>query len=232
MGAPSCSYSEAYSYEEVTGSPFPLSAEVSVKSLKEIKYGIFINRMTKIGIVALILSAMILLGFSAYFNGIGMKIRAKKYEASVLRAVGAPVSAIRKRLILGSLKIPLIASALSYVFLRAEQFVMGKLGTWYIEQAWAHQDMNLAVYESISGLNLSKVERAEYFKDVDAHLAHIEHVRRTFFLDFGMWEPKAEIPCLIIFVILCAATFILTALALKKWGRNIANDLNEGRTRQ
>lgn len=232
MGAPSCSYSEAYSYEKVTGSPFPLSAEVSVKSLKEIKHDIFINRMTKIGIVALILLAMLLLGFSAYFNGIGMKIRAKKYEASVLRAVGAPVSAIRKRLMLGSLKIPLIASALSYVFLRAEQFVMGKLGAWYIEQAWAHQDMSHAVFQSISGLNLSKVEQAEYYKDVNAHAALIRQIKIKFFLNFGMWEPKAEIPCLILFVILSAATFILTALALKKWGRNIANDLNEGRTRQ
>ncbi|MCM1167898.1 MAG: hypothetical protein NC299_18450 [Lachnospiraceae bacterium] len=232
MGAPSCSYSEAYSYEEVTGAPFPLSAEVSVKSLKEIKHGIFINRMTKIGIVALILSAMLLLGFSAYFNGIGIKIRAKKYEASVLRAVGAPVSVIRKRLMFGSLKIPIIASALSYVFLRAEQFVMEKLGTWYIEQRWAHQDMNHAVHESISGLHLSQVEQAEYFKDVNAHLVHINHVRRTFFLDNGMWELKAEIPCLIFLVILCASTFILTALALKKFKRDIANDLNSGRTRQ
>lgn len=232
MSAPSCSYSEAYCYEEVTGAPFPLSAEVSVKSLKEIKRGIFINRMTKIGIVALILSVMLLLGFSAYFNGIGMKIRAKKYEASVLRAVGAPVSVIRKRLMLSSLKIPLVASALSYGFLRAEQFIMGKLGAWYIEQRWAHQDMNHAVYESISGLHLSQVEQAEYFKDVNAHLAHINHVRKTFFLDNAMWEPQAEIPCLIFFVILCAATFILTSIALKKFKRDIAFDLNSGRTRQ
>lgn len=38
---------------------------------------------------------------------------------------------------------------------------------------------------------------------------------RNYFLDNVMWEVKAELPALILLVILCAATFILTDLALK-----------------
>lgn len=232
FGAPSAAYSEAFAFEEVKGAPFPLSAELSVTRLKDLKREIFVNKMKRLGGVALILVAMSLLGFSAYFNGIGMKIRAKKYEASVIRAVGAPVSTIRKRLMLSSLKIPLAATAIAYGLVRISQAIMRKLGAWFMEQMQEYQDMNHAVFMSLWDLHLSYVEEAEYFKEVDALYNRINLVRRMFFLDNGMWNPKAEIPTLIIFVIICAATYILTAIALKKFKRDIAFDLNNGRTRQ
>lgn len=215
MGAPSCTYSEAFAYEEVTGAPFPLSAEASVITLKELKREIFVNRMKKLGAIVLVLVIMSLLGFAAYFNGIGMKIRAKKYEVSVIRAVGAPVSSIRKRLMLGSLKIPLIASALTYGMVRIEQYIMEKFGTWYVEMRFEH--------------GYTSGPKSEEMHILDDKL---DAAQRLFFLNNGMWNPKSEIPTLILFAVLCAVTFILTAAALKKFKRDIAFDLNSGRTRQ
>lgn len=233
MGAPSCSYSEAFAYEEVTGAPFPLSAEASVISLRELKHEIFVNRMRKLGSIVMILVIMSLLGFSAYFNGIGMKIRAKKYEVSVMRAVGTPVSAIRKRLMLGSLKIPLIASAISYGMVRVAQLVMGKLGAWFMEQMEVRQEMERQVIAQIHFLGeISVSESQELYAEVYALRDKMSMVRRLFFLDNGMWNPKAEIPAIIVFAVICAVTFILTAAALKKFKRDIAFDLNSGRTRQ
>ncbi|MDE6732671.1 MAG: hypothetical protein K2J77_07330 [Oscillospiraceae bacterium] len=231
MGAPSAAYSEAFAYEEVTGAPFPLSAELSVTSLKKLKREIFVNRMKKLGSIVLILILMSLLGFSAYFNGIGMKIRAKKYEVSVIRAVGTPVSAIRKRLMLASLKIPLIASAIAYSLIRVVQFVMEKLSVWYIEQTHLSQDMGMEAFNQLWH-NISPLEKQELFKEVDALDAKRSAVSRLFFLNNRMWDPRAEIPILILLAVICAATFILTALALKKFKRNIAFDLNSGRTKQ
>ena len=231
MGAPSFAYSMAYTYEEVTGAPFPLSAEVKVISLKKLKHVIFVNRMKRLGGIALTLLIMSLLGFSAYFNGIGMKIRAKKYEISVMRAVGTPVAAIRKRLLLGSLKIPLIASAVSYGMVRIAQLITGKLGAWYIEQSYILQDMELeAMFKLEYDTTIS--EKMEIYKDVYALQDKLRAVKRQFFLNNGIWYPKAEIPTLILFAVICAVTFILTAIALKKFKRDIAFDLNSGRTRQ
>lgn len=231
MGAPCSTYSEAYAYEEVKGAPFPLSAEVSVTSLKELKQVIFVNRMKRLGGIALTLLIMSLLGFSVYFNGIGMKIRAKKYEISVMRAVGTPITAIRKRLLLGSLKIPLIASAISYGMVRAAQLIMGKLGAWYIEQFLIWQDMRLKALRTMSD-NMTVSEELEHLKEADALWEKLSSVRSHFFLKNNMWRPNAEIPTLILFAVLCAVTFILTAIALKKFKRDIAFDLNSGRRRQ
>ena len=47
-----------------------------------------------------------------------------------------------------------------------------------------------------------------------------------------MWQVKPEIPALILFAVICAVTFILTAIALKRFKGNIAGDLNEGRKRR
>lgn len=232
MGAPSCSYSEAYAYEEVTGAPFPLSAEASVTSLKELKLTVFTNRMTKLGGIVLVLVIMSLLGFAAYFNGIGMKIRSKKYEVSVLRAVGAPVSAISKKLIFSSLKVPLTASAIAYGMVRIEQLIMGKLGTWFIEQMPVMQNMENEVYNYIQTLGkLTVAQSQELYSEVYALQDKLSAAKRFFFLDNGMWNPNAVIPVLILFAALCGVTFILAVAALKKFKRDIAFDINSERTR-
>ena len=230
LGAPCSTYSEAYTYEEVIGAPFPLSAEASVTTLKELKHVIFVNRMKKLSRIALAIVIMSLLGFAAYFNGIGVKIRAKKYEISVMRAVGTPVAAIRKRLLLSSLKIPLIASAISYGIVRAAQLVMNKLAEWFTEQVYVWQDLQREAFRDSKYATVS--ESLEIYKEADALWKKLSTVKNSFFLDNGMWYPKAEIPTLILFAVLCAVTFILTAIALKKFKGNIAGDLNEGRKRR
>lgn len=221
MGAPSCSYSDAYAYEEVTGAPFPLSAEASVIRLKDLKHKVFVDTMRKAGSIVLIFAIMCTLGFSAYFNGIGMKIRTKKYEISVARAVGAPVSAIRKRLMIGSLKIPLTASVISYGLLRIWQFVTKILAVWYTEQFPIILEMHNDGYN-----DPALYAQAEALSD------KIETVRHHFFLDYFMWEPSALLPTIILFAALCVITFAITAAALKKFRRDIAFDLGEERTRQ
>ena len=56
-------------------------------------------------------------------------------------------------------------------------------------------------------------------------------LRQALFLDNVMWQVNAEIPTLILFAVICAVTFILTAAALKRFSGNISGDLNTGRTR-
>ena len=88
-------YTEVYSPEKLDGGIFPLSAEMRVKSLSEEKWNTFIDRAAKFAGVALILAVMSLLGFAAYFNGIGLKIRQRAYELSVFRSLGMPLRYLR-----------------------------------------------------------------------------------------------------------------------------------------
>ena len=196
-------YTEVYSPEKLDGGVFPLSAEMRVISLSEEKWNTFIDRAAKFASVALILTVMSLLGFAAYFNGIGLKIRQKAYTLSVYRALGMPLRELRRRIFLDSVKIPVIASAAAYVLVKAMQFIMGK-----------GYDRLCAVYEGEANIPVP-----------------LDTLRNTLFLDNVMWQVNAEIPTLILLVIICAVTFILTAAALKKFSGDIAGDLNSGRER-
>lgn len=197
-------YTEVYSSEKLDGGIFPLSAEMRVISLSEEKWNTFIDRAAKFASVALILVVMSLLGFAAYFNGIGLKIRQKSYELSVYRALGMPLRELRRRIFLDSVKIPMIASAAAYILVKTTQFIMGK-----------GYDRLCAVYEGEASIPVP-----------------VDTLRNTLFLDNVMWQVNAEIPTLILLAIICAVTFILTAAALKKFSGDIAGDLNSGRTRQ
>jgi putative ABC transport system permease protein len=192
-----------YSSEEIGGGLFPLSAEMRVTSLSEKKWNSFIDKAAKFAGAALILAVMSLLGFAAYFNGIGLKIRQKAYELSIFRALGMPLSELRRRIFLDSVKIPVISSAAAYILVKITQSVM--------ENGYGRL---LEMYQSQTDLSAQR--------DV---------LRQSLFLDNIMWQVNAEIPTLILLVIICAVTFILTAAALKKFSGNIAGDLNSGRTR-
>lgn len=196
-------YSEVYSSEKLDSGIFPQSAEMRVISLSEEKRDTFIDRAAKFAGAALILAVMSLLGFSAYFNGIELKIRQKAYELSVYRALGMPLCELRRRIFLDSVKIPVIASATAYVLVKAMQFIMEK----------GYESL-CAVYEGEASITVP-----------------LDTLRNTLFLDNVMWQVNAEIPTLILLVIICAVTFILTAAALKKFNEDIAGNLNIGRTR-
>lgn len=204
LGLPCAAYMEVYSSEKLGGGIFPLSAEMRVNSLSKMKLDSFIDKAAKFAGAALILVVMSLLGFAAYFNGIELKIRQKEYEISVFRALGMPLPELRRRIFLDSVKIPMIASAAAYVLVKTMQFLMEK-----------GYDRLCAVYQGEASIPVP-----------------VDTLRSTLFLDNVMWQVNAEIPTLILFAIICAVTFILTATALKKCSGNIAGDLNSGRTRQ
>ena len=218
MGMPGAAYTEIYSSEPMNGGVIPSSAEMSMTSLAKLKRDNFIEKAMSISGMALILVLMVLMGFAAYFNGIGMKIREKSYEISVLRAVGTPVSALRKRILLGSLKIPVIATAVSYGAVKLIQHVMGSVDR-FMDEYWGFLMERDGIIHLPAG-------------DLDYGNDAVNFLKDRMFLEKGMWMVNAEIPFLILFITICAVTFILTSIALKKFKGNIANDLNEGRKRR
>lgn len=218
LGFHSARYTEVYSFDTMDGSIFPSSAEMRVNILSKMKMENFVKKAAQYGGTLLILLIMSLLGFAAYFNGIGMKIRLKAYEISAMRAIGAPVSKIRAKLLLSGLKIPLTASVLSYGMTKAAQAIM--------EEAYQRY---YTLYKTVYPNNNITVIIG---KEPNELLAKAADINQNFFLESVMWQVSAEIPSLILFVILCAVTFILTAIALKKFKGDIAGDLNKGRTRQ
>lgn len=218
MGLHCACYTEIFSPEPMNGGVIPLSAEMTVQSLTKMKWDKVKNKILNVSGMILTLTLMALMGFAAYFNGIGMKIRARSYEVSVLRAVGTPVAKLRKRLMINSIKIPVIASALSYGLVKFVQLFMYKVYDYYL------QHMLFLNYQN-GGDGGELGNGIDYQSDLGDFLA--EHI----FRDRNMWQVNAEIPALILFAVICTVTFILTAIALKKFRGNIAGDLNDGRTR-
>lgn len=207
MGFPGAAYTELYSPEEIDGGIFPSSAQMQLENLSQMKRSRVMDLIAQYSGVTLILLLVSLLGFSGYFNGIGLKISQKKYEISVFRALGVPMSNIRKRIFLDSVKIPAAAWVFSYGLIKLTQLIM-KLA-----------------YERVRLLH-------EIYLSGGEHSAAIGSYIKNFFLDNVMWQVNAEIPSLILFVVLCAVSFILTAAALKKFKGNISDDINDGRIRE
>lgn len=243
MGFPCAKYTEVFAKEKLNGGIFPLSAEMRLTSLEQLKRENFVKRAEQYGGIVLVFAAMSLLGFSAYFNGIGMKIRVKSYEISVMRAIGTPVTAIRKKLALASMKIPLIASAAAYGLVKLTQFAMRCAYAWFLNTMETAQTAGNEIYFKWQAIVMADPERyfsggkgdllySEMMAEVDAIESKALTVSNNMLFYKVMWQPKPEIPMLVIAVILCAVTFVLTVLALKKFKRDIAFDLNSGRTRQ
>ena len=223
LGLHCARYTDIYSSEPIDGGIFPSSAEMKLTSLAALKREKYIKKAIQYGGTTMILLVMSLLGFSAYFNGIGMKIRLKSYDISVLRAIGTPVSALRRKLILSSIKIPLIASSVAYGLARLVQFIMLDAQHRYdalLDKLFLNPVTGVYEYTSTVGVEPLPEEYT------------LKSLQQNYFLDYCMWEVKLEIPALILFAVLCAVTFILTAMALKKFRRDIAFDLSSGRTRQ
>ena len=245
MGLPCAKYTEVFTEEKTDGGIFPLSAEMELTSLEKLKHDNFITRAAQLSGIALVLTVMSLLGFSAYFNGIGMKIRMKSYNISVIRAVGASVSEIRKRLLLRSVKIPLIASALSYGLIRLLQSIMRGGYDRYAELMTQAQNIKGTVYDKWQTIVFADPEyyfgsggaaADMLYAEMSAEVSAIEDkagvLRNNMLFNGVMWQPHSEIPALVLFAVLCAVTFILTALALKRFRGSIAGDLNEERKRR
>ena len=205
------------------GGIIPSSAEMKLTSLEALKHDDFVKKLIQYSSSILILLVMSLLGFAAYFNGIGMKIRLKSYNISVMRAIGAPISELRKRLLLNSIKIPLISSAIAYVMVKLAQ----------LEMIIAHS-IYVSIFDELHGdgfiVNGSPDYKPPLSETIQKNI--MSFLDDNLFLDRVMWQANAEIPALMLLLILCAVTFILTIAALRKFKSNIAGDLSEGRTRQ
>lgn len=228
MGLHCAKYTKIYCTQPIDGGLIPSSAQMEFTSLERMKHDYQVQKATQYASVVLILIVMSLLGFAAYFNGIGMKIRLKSYNISVVRAIGTPVSEVRKRLLVNSVKIPIISTAVAYVGVKITQLLMKVSHSIYV-----------SMFDSLYGTgngdyNISFDGSADYKQPFDEILAKetMRALKNNFFLDRVMWQANAEIPALILLAVLCGVTFILTAIALKKFKSNIAGDLNEGRTRQ
>lgn len=123
LGLHNASYTEFFTRTPIDSSLIPPSASMTVISYSELKHQQFIAKATQYGGMALLIVLMALLGFSAYFNGIIMKIQLKSYQISVLRAVGTDMKRIRRKLFIDNLKIPLISGAISYIFMKLIQAI-------------------------------------------------------------------------------------------------------------
>ncbi|MBD5080197.1 MAG: ABC transporter permease [Ruminococcaceae bacterium] len=127
MGLHNARYTDVFAAEEMDGSIFPSEAKMTMISIKQLKTQDFLKRLKNAVGIIMTLIVMSLLGFSAYFNGIAMKIRKSSYQISVLRAQGASVSKIKKVLLYKNLKIPFLAMIFSYIALKAAQMSANSL---------------------------------------------------------------------------------------------------------
>ena len=201
-------YSELFAPEEIDGGLIPTSSGVKLTSYKELKRREFLESAFEHGGLIMLFTLMSLLGFSAYFSGIGIKIRQKAYEISALRAVGTPLGRIRAKLLADGLAIPVIAAIVSG-------------GGIYIMQRITEN-----AYEKLVLLNSPEYYGTENIDDL------IEGILNTYFLENQLWVVPTIKPLLIILAVMCVVTAILTLFALKKFRGNIAGDLNEGRKRR
>ncbi len=163
--------------------------------------------------MALVIVLMSLLGFTAYFSAIGMRIRIKAYQISILRAIGTPVKKIRRKLFADSLKIPAIACAISYIIVSRLQKLMSNK------------------YAELLALNAPDENGVMHF-DNDAVAEKSTQIINNYFLENQLWSVSITKPIIIIFVLMCAVTILLTLSALIKFKGNIADDLNKGRRKE
>ena len=212
LGLHNAAYNEVFAQEEIDGGLIPTSAGMTLTSYSQLKHERFLEKATEYGGVFLVIAIMSLLGFTAYFNGISLKIRTKSYQISVLRSVGTPISRIRKRMLFDGLKIPLIATVLAGAMTKAVQSFM------------------LNKYEEIR--SLEKPDSSGNFSLNEEQLDEIARLVDKYFVNNKVWAVPVEKPLLIIFAIMCAVTILLTFIALAKFKGNIADTLNSGRERQ
>ena len=216
-------YTEIFSAEHIDGGLIPMTSGMVLTSYSQLKSERFISKATSYGGTVMIIVIMSLLGFAAYWGGIDMKIRIKEYEISVLRAVGTPIKTIRRRLLIDSIKIPMISSVVAFIIVRIIQQITSKVYDIYINAFW---EFNNRFIEA----DAESQERmiGESFT-VDAYRDKLHY---NFFLDDELWKVNPVIPIIIIFAVMCIITILLTQKSFKRFTPDIASSLAKGRKRQ
>lgn len=166
--------------------------------------------------MGLLVLLMSLLGFAAYFNGIGMKIRLKEYQISVMRAIGSPVKKLRRKMTIDSIRIPVAAAAGAYAMMRLTQLIMqtayNKAGSLREQANKLFEEGDLSQFDVV--LNKSQI------------------MEQQFMTGTQMWYVNAFIPTLTIFAMMCIVTILLTRRSFKMFTPDIAGALARGRRRR
>ena len=210
MGMPCAGYTTIYCMGEMDGGLIPADAGMSVTYLDDLKRDNFLENASRMGGSLLIMTVMLLLGFAAYFNGIGMKIRLKAYDISVLRSAGMSLKKIKLRLLLTSLKIPLIASAISYALLTVYRTISDYVSNIPDFSTLHGQSGELYMFEKIPWKTTAEI----------------------LFWYKRWWAVDPLLPSLVLFAAISVISLLLTHRAFRKFRSSIAENLNEGRTRQ
>ena len=215
IGLHGAMYSELLSQNEI-GDKLPMGTGFELFSLKQQQKQIFRQNAQMYISMGLVILLMSLLGFAAYFNGIGMKIRGKEYQIGVMRAVGTPLKRLRRKLTLDSIKIPIISSAFAYGLMRAAQQIMMNAKDRY--------DMLAQQAAAAAGTG-----NTEMYNELNNKA---ELVGQRYLIGSQMWYVNALIPTIVIFAVICMVTILLTRWSVGGFGSNIAYSISRGRKRR
>ena len=228
LGLHNAAYTEIFSDEHIDGGLIPMSSGMEFFSYSKQKRERFLAKASQYGSAVMLIGIMSLLGFAAYFNGIGMKIRLKEYEISVLRAVGTPLKLIRKKLLIDGVKIPLIAAGAALALIKGLQILTSKVYDTYINSFWAFNSKQLdALGQDDGGFALESLQVEEMQLD-----SYRDKLHYNFFLDDELWKVNPVIPIIIIFAVMSIITILLTRKSFRRFTPDIASSLAKGRKRQ
>ncbi len=230
LGLHGATYNELIAREEI-GKLLPMGTGFTVKSLKQAKHDIFVQNATVYGSIVLLIFILSLLGFSAYFNGIGMKIRMKEYQISIMRAIGTPLKKLRRRLMFDSIRIPILAGSIAYGLTRLMQFIMHSAQ----DHAVKLYELSMSTAEKVSGLmdngqyTPAATDMMNKANNIQLQAANTE---KYFLTGKQMWFVNALIPTIIVFAVMCMITILLTRRSVGGFGSNIAYSISKGRKRR
>ena len=231
LGLHSAVYTEIIAREEI-GDRLPMQTGLNVKSLEKQKHDIFVQNATLYGSLALLVFVMSLLGFAAYFNGIGMKIRSKEYQISIMRAIGTPLKKLRRRLMFDSVRIPVFAAAISYGLINITQRVMLCAHDKYEAIMADLADKTMQFYQQYpDGITPDDAYYA-FYEGYNATERHAQKLQSYFLADDQMWFNNVLIPTLVVFAVICMVTIMLTRKSVGGFGSNIAYSISKGRKRR
>ncbi len=232
LGLHGASYTEIIAREEI-GKLLPMNTGLRVKSLEKQKHDIFVQNASLYGSLGLLILVMSLLGFAAYFNGIGMKIRMKEYQISVMRAIGTPLKKLRRRLMLDSVRIPIFAGSIAYGLIRITQSVM--LHAHDKAEGIIHDIAEkAAVFRQAHEQGTPGYDELynQFYSDYNATQRQAGRLQHYYMTDLQMWFNNVLIPTLIICAVMCMVTILLTRKSVGGFGSNIAYSISKGRKRR
>ena len=222
LGLHNAAYTEVFAKQALKSGEIPMGTGMTMTSYSQRSHDILIADLTKYGSAALLIFVMSLLGFAAYFNGIGMKIRLKEYQISVMRAVGTPLKKLRRRLIFDAVKIPIAASAIAFAGIKLIQRLTLASNEWYRSIQTTIYDIPAELEGKWTLINQFNDTQMKWEQEyVASHLIHDK-----------LWFVPVVIPTLTVFAVMCIVTILLTRKSFRMFTPNIAGALARGRKRR